>query len=264
MTTLSLGSPLVTGQFHLPVWFDIGGVFLFSLTGAWVAIRKDYDFVGVFTVALITGAGGGLIRDSVFLQEGAPALLRDERYIYAVLIAVLLGAVTFTLGRRFERLIAAVDALGLGAYAIVGVQKSLEAGLTPAAAVLVGVSNAAGGGIIRDIIVGDEPLVLKPGQFYVLAALAGCIAFFVLIKFRGMEAEQAGWYAIGAVFVIRMLSIQFNWRTGSMQQWQIPIDQWRIPGYAPRKADAQTPGEPTETERTSGKTATEADDKLQQ
>ena len=97
----------MTGQFHLPVWFDIGGVFLFSLTGAWVAIRKDYDFVGVFTVALITGAGGGLIRDSVFLQEGAPALLRDERYIYAVLTAVLLGAVTFTLGRRFERLIAA-------------------------------------------------------------------------------------------------------------------------------------------------------------
>lgn len=252
----------MTGQFDLPIWFDIGGVFLFSLTGAWVAIRKNYDFVGVFAVALFTGAGGGLIRDAVFLQQGAPALLKDERYIYAVLIAVLLGAVTFTLGRRFERLIAAVDALGLGAYAIVGVQKSLEAGLSPAAAVLVGVTNAAGGGIIRDILVGDEPLVLKPGQFYVLAALAGCILFFVLIKFRGMATQEAGWSAIGAVFLIRMLSIQFNWRTGSMQQWRIPIDQLRIPMiYGRRQADPKQSVEQVETSGASDKAAVDTEAK---
>lgn len=233
----------MTGGLHLPSWFDIGAIFLFSLTGAWVAIRKKYDVVGVFVVALLTGAGGSLIRDAVFLQQGAPALLKDERYLYAVLVAVLLGAVTFTLGKRFERLIAAVDALGLGTYAIVGVQKSLEAGLSPTAAILVGVSNAAGGGLIRDILVGDEPLVLKPGQFYALAAFAGCVLFFVLIKFRGLAAEEAGWSAIGAVFVIRMLAIQFNWRTGPMQQWRIPMTPaqlWRKPAGAQEDSTDET------------------------
>jgi uncharacterized membrane protein YeiH len=207
-------------QFQLSIQFDLAAIFLFALTGAWVGIRRHHDFVGVFVLALVTGVGGALIRDGMFLQE-VPAVLRDQRYLYAVLGAALLGGLTYRLARRFERVIAAVDALGLGAYAVVGMQKSFAAGLSPMAAVLIGVVNAVGGGILRDVIVREEPLLLKPGQLYVLAALTGCLMFVALTRISKLHMEDAAYIAIATVFILRMLAIQFNWRT---QVWHQPDD----------------------------------------
>ncbi len=207
-------------QFQLPIQFDLSAIFLLALTGAWVAIRRHHDFVGVFMLALVTGVGGALIRDGVFLQE-VPAVLRDERYLYAVLGAALLGGLSYRLARRFERVIAAVDALGLGAYAVVGMQKSLAAGLSPMAAVLVGVINAVGGGILRDVVVREEPLILKPGQLYALAALAGCLMFLALTRLTDLTMQLAAYASIATVFLLRMLAIQFNWMT---QVWHLPDD----------------------------------------
>jgi uncharacterized membrane protein YeiH len=207
-----------TWGFGLPIFFDLGAVFLFALTGAWVAIQREYDFVGVFTLALVTGVGGGLIRDGIFLQEGAPAFMQDPLYLWAVLAATVTGAATYALARRIERLVAAVDALGLGAYAVVGVLKSLAFGLSPIASILVGVVNATGGGLIRDVLTCQEPLLLKPGQYYVLAALGGCVLFVLLLYYK-MDPSTAAYITIGFVFVVRMLAIQFNWRTGPMSYW---------------------------------------------
>ena len=203
-------------QFHLPIQFDLAAIFLFALTGAWVGIRRHHDFVGVFVLALVTGVGGALIRDGMFLQE-VPAVLRDQRYLYAVLGAALLGGLTYRLARRFERVIAAVDALGLGAYAVVGMQKSFAAGLSPMAAVLIGVVNAVGGGILRDVIVREEPLLLKPGQLYVLACLVGCAGFVILSHHYGVEVELAAWSAIAVTVLLRGLAIRFNWRTKALR-----------------------------------------------
>ncbi len=207
-------------EFQLPIYFDLSAIFLFALTGAWVAIRRHHDFVGVFVLALLTGVGGALIRDGMFLQE-VPAVLRDERYLYAVLAAALLGGLTYRLARRFERVIAAVDALGLGAYAVVGMQKSFAAGLSPTAAVLVGVVNAVGGGILRDVFVREEPLILKPGQLYALATLAGCLMFLALIRLTDFHVQDSAYVSIATVFLLRMLAIQFNWTT---QAWHQPDD----------------------------------------
>ena len=206
--------------FQLPIEFDLTAVFLFALTGAWVAIRRAYDVVGVFTLALVTGVGGGLIRDGLLVQTATPAFMQDPRYLYAVLAATVLGAATFALAQRAERLVAGVDALGLGVYGVVGIEKALAAGLSPVASILVGVVNATGGGLIRDVLVRDEPLFLKPGQYYALATLAGCIIFITLLRYDPTSVERAAWYAIGAVFLLRMLAIQFNWKTGSMRYWQ--------------------------------------------
>ncbi|MCC7547617.1 MAG: TRIC cation channel family protein [Burkholderiales bacterium] len=208
----------MSAQFLLPIYFDLSAIFLLALTGAWVAIRRHHDFVGVFILALVTGVGGALMRDGMLLQE-VPAVLRDPRYLYAVLGAALLGGLTYRLARRFERLIAAVDALGLGAYAVVGMQKSFALGLSPMSAMVVGVVNAVGGGILRDIIVREEPLIFKPGQLYALAALAGCLMFAALNRLTDLHVQQAAYVAIGTVFLLRMLAIQFNWTT---QVWHQP------------------------------------------
>lgn len=200
--------------FQLPVIFDLAAVFAFALTGALAGIKRGYDIVGVFFLALVSSIGGGLIRDGVFIPGGgATPLLTDPRYIEVIVAATIAGALFGGHVKKFHRLIAVIDALGLGAYAAFGTQKALVAGLAVPAAVLVGVINAAGGGLLRDVITRQEPLVFKPGQFYVLTALAGAVVFVFLTVQLGLDATIAALAAIVATFVFRVLTIVFNWRT---------------------------------------------------
>lgn len=132
------------------------------------------------------------------------------------MVAAIAGALFGGSVKKFHRLIAVIDALGLGAYAAFGTQKALGAGLAVPAAILVGVINAAGGGLLRDIITRQEPLVFKPGQFYVLTALAGAVVFVFLTVELEVEATLAALAAIVATFGFRVLTIIFNWRTASI------------------------------------------------
>jgi uncharacterized membrane protein YeiH len=212
-----MSTTVMQASFQLPVWIDLGATFAFALTGALAAIKRDYDIVGLFSLALVSGIGGGLIRDGVFLQQGITPLLTNPNYLYVIGAAALTGMVLGERVHRFNRVIAMVDAFGLGAYACYGVQKSLLAGLGPTAAVLVGVVNAVGGGLLRDVITREEPLPFRPGQFYVLVALAGAVTFVFLTAQLGVSATTAAMVAIGITFVFRMLTIIFNWRTESVR-----------------------------------------------
>jgi uncharacterized membrane protein YeiH len=200
-------------QFTLPIQIDLAATFVFGLTGALAAIKRGYDVIGLFALAFVTAVGGGLIRDGLFIQQGPPALATDSRYILAVIISGVVAVVFRNYVARFNRVIAWLDALGLGAYAVVGVQKSLLAGLSVAAAILVGVINASGGGLLRDVLVRDEPLLFKPGQYYMLAALSGCLLFVFLLQQVHMEVKDAAYLSIGSTFLFRVLTIQFNWRS---------------------------------------------------
>jgi uncharacterized membrane protein YeiH len=209
----------VRGMFELPLIFDLGAVFFFALTGALAAIRRGYDWVGMFILAFVTGVGGALIRDGLFIQQGPPAIATDGRYLVAVVLACLAGMVIGGFIERFQKTIAYIDALGLGAYAVVGVQKALVASMSIPAAIMVGTINAVGGGLLRDIIVRVEPLMLKPGQFYVLAALLGDILFVVLMLVTRLSASESALIAIGVTFVFRVLTIWFNWQTKAVRPW---------------------------------------------
>jgi len=207
------------GVFELPVIFDLGAVFFFALTGALAAIRRGYDWVGMFILAFVTGVGGALIRDGLFIQQGPPAIVADGRYLVVILLACLAGMVIGGHIERFQKTIAYIDALGLGAYAVVGLQKALAANMSIPAAIMVGTINAVGGGLLRDIIVRVEPLMLKPGQFYVLAALLGSILFVSLTAITPLSASKAALIAIGATFAFRVLTIWFNWQTKAVRPW---------------------------------------------
>lgn len=204
---------MLKGTFDLPVLFDLGATFAFALTGALAAIKRHYDIVGVLALALVSGIGGGLIRDGIFLQDSLTPLLTDPDYLYTITAAVIASLFFGQHVHRFQRLIAWVDALGLGAYAAFGVQKSLNAGLPPSAAVLVGVINAIGGGVLRDILTREEPLVFKPGQFYLLTALVGAVTFISAGVYFALTASQAALLAMGVTFLFRSVTIAFNWRT---------------------------------------------------
>jgi uncharacterized membrane protein YeiH len=212
---------MLKGSFDLPVLFDLGATFAFALSGALAAIKRGYDIVGVLALALVTGLGGGLIRDGLFLISGPTPLLTNPHYIESILAAVACGILFGARIHRFARLIAVVDALGLGAYAAFGVQKSLLAGLAPPAAILVGLVNAVGGGILRDLLTREEPLVFKPGQFYLLTALAGAVTFLFCSVTLELSANRSAIVAVTLTFVFRVLTIALNWRTAPVASGSI-------------------------------------------
>lgn len=198
--------------FDLPIAFHLSATFLFAATGALEGARKRYDIVGITVLALVTGLGGAIARDTI-LQSGTATVLRDNRY----LVAVLAGAVVGTFfGRRLHRLrliISLADAAALGIYGVVGTQKGLVAGAPVLTAILLGVVNAVGGGVLRDVLAREEPLIFKPGQFYALASLFGCIAFAALTVLLDVPSTAAAMAAIAVAFLARVLSMWLRWTT---------------------------------------------------
>src|ERR1700710_1358600 len=108
---------MTASGFELPIFFDLGATFAFAVSGALAAIKRDYDIVGVLALAVVSGIGGGLIRDGLFLNQGSTPLLTNPNYIFVILAAVAASVLFRSPVHRFARLIAVVDALGLGAYA---------------------------------------------------------------------------------------------------------------------------------------------------
>ena len=105
-----------------------------------------------------------------------------------------------------------------GCYAVVGVEHALNAQLPPLTAIMIGVVTACGGGLLRDVIVSDEPLLFKPGQLYVLAVLLGASLFSLLILYFQVDATTAALASIALTFVFRLLAIVFDWKTKSVTE----------------------------------------------
>jgi len=203
-------------RFELPVTFSLVAHFTFAVTGALAGLRRGYDFIGVIFLALITAGGGGLIRDGLLLSLGPASILTDGTALLIVLAGALLTLFLHPHVARVGRLIAVIDALGLGAFAVHGVQRSLDAGLSLPAVILGGTITAVGGGLLRDVLVRDEPLLFKPGQFYALVAIGGCCLFVALLHFGWQTPRRAALLTIAAVFVVRSLAIRFNWHTRAL------------------------------------------------
>lgn len=199
------------GQFTLPLPFDLAATFLFAVTGALTAMRKGYDFVGVFFLALVTGIGGGLLRDGLFLQQ-VPVVL-GAPYLAAVAVATLIGLVFGPALNRLALVFLLVDALGLGLYCAFGAQKALNAGLGWVSALLIGVINAVGGGVLRDLMSREDPLIFRPGEFYAAAALIGGSVFLALALGAELAAQWAAGAGAAITVAVRLASVRFGWRT---------------------------------------------------
>jgi uncharacterized membrane protein YeiH len=200
------------------VVFNVCAVFFFALTGALAARHLGYDIIGVFILAFVTGLGGGLLRDILLGEAGPVAVLADPTYIAAVLLATLCGLLQFSARlETFNRIVAVFDAVGLGAFGAIGTQKALAANVPWMAALLIGVLNAVGGGLLRDVLTRTEPLLFKPGQFYALAAVLGTLAFAGLTLKLQLPALPAALWATTATVVFRVLAITFNWKTYALK-----------------------------------------------
>ncbi len=211
-----------TQVLSLPLYIDFGATFLFAITGAMFAIRRHYDWVGLFVLALCSGLGGGLLRDGIFINDGAPAAMRHAGYLWSVIFGCVAAGFFHGYVSKLDRVFLYVDALGLGAYGVVGTTKAAVAGLSLPASIVVGVVNAVGGSLIRDVLTNTESVLFKPGQFYVVAALLGCASYVAATSWLHLPVEITAWIAIAVTFAARTLSIVFNWKTASILPKPLP------------------------------------------
>lgn len=206
--------------FHLPLALDLAATCLFAATGAFAARRKRFDVVGVAVLAIVTGLGGALLRDGLFLQSGPPAVIREAGYLVAVLVGGVAGTWFATHLQRWALLFRLADAAGLGLYAAVGAQKATEAGLPFLGALLVSSVNAVGGSVLRDVLCGDVPLLFRPGELYAIAAIGGGAAFLVLARVVGTSDVVAASACVAIAFALRVAAVRLGWRT-------VPFDEPR-------------------------------------
>lgn len=190
------------------------GVAVFALTGALVAARRGMDPFGFALLATVTGVGGGTLRDLLLglrpvFWIGDPTDLVVCIGVSAATYALGPGRVAALEGGRRSRALIWADALGLALFAVAGAQKALAAGATGLTAVVLGTVTATFGGIIRDLLAGVTPLVLRQ-EIYVTAAALGAAAF-VAARWLGIEPGPAAALGFVAGFALRALAILRGW-----------------------------------------------------
>lgn len=196
-----------TSEFFIYV-LDLFGTVAFAITGAFKAIEKKFDIVGILVLATITGVAGGTIRDIILGR--IPNSVADPSYIVATIAS---GIVIFFLYSRLKKhwnLFLKFDAIGLGVFTIIGATFAYNVfGLNFLAILLAGILTAAGGGILRDIFVNQVPIVFVK-EFYLSASFIGIVVFSIILYFTE-DIYYATIVGIILTTSLRLIAIKYNW-----------------------------------------------------
>ncbi|MER5179974.1 trimeric intracellular cation channel family protein [Streptomyces sp. NPDC002896] len=190
---------------------DLAGIFVFAISGALLAVRKNFDVFGIAVLAEVTALGGGLLRDLI-IGAVPPAAFTDLGYFVMPMVA---AALVFFLHPEVERIQTGVnvfDAAGLGLFCVTGTTKAYEYGLGLTASAALGLATAVGGGVLRDIIANEVPsLVRWDRDLYAVPAMVGATMVALCIKFDAVSAVTSG-IAVVTAFVLRLLAMRYHWR----------------------------------------------------
>jgi len=200
---------MATAPVQTPIWLDMSAVVVAALGGSLVAVRERFDLTGILGLGLITGLGGGLLRDLLLNQ--LPVALKSPWYIIA---AVSVSAVVAVLASQVERLtgvLLVLDAAALGLYGVTGINKALANGLGIAPGILIGLIAAVGGGALRDVATARPPAVfLHGGPLYATASLAG-LAGYAIGWSAGLPAMPIAIASAAITFALRLAAWRRNW-----------------------------------------------------
>ncbi|WP_128380119.1 trimeric intracellular cation channel family protein [Streptomyces cavernae] len=190
---------------------DLIGIFVFAISGALLAVRKNFDVFGIAVLAEVTALGGGLLRDLV-IGAVPPAAFTDLGYFLTPLLA---AALVFFLHPEVERIQTGVnvfDAAGLGLFCVAGTTKAYEYGLSLTSSAVLGLATAVGGGVLRDVLANDVPsLVRWDRDLYAVPAIVGSTMVVLCIHYDALNPLTTALAALSA-FVLRLLAMRYHWR----------------------------------------------------
>ena len=189
--------------------FDLGGTFVFALSGATAGVKHRLDLFGVLVVSFAAGNSGGIARD-VLIGAVPPAAIRDWRYVG---VSILAGLITFYWFRIIDRLSSPVllfDAAGLALFAVAGASKALAFHAGPVAATLLGMLTGIGGGMVRDVLLREIPSVLRT-ELYAVAALIGA-SVVVTGETLGLPSSLSSMAGAILCFGLRFMAMRYRWQ----------------------------------------------------
>lgn len=187
-------------------YLDLLGTVVFAITGLLAARRKQLDLFGAIVIAMVTAIGGGTLRDLII---GQPVFwTQNDIYIYVVVISALLLFFLARFKRLPVRLLLFLDALGLAVFTVIGTQKALELGFSDPIAIMTGIMTGVVGGVIRDVLVGEVPLVFRK-EIYATASFVGASMLLLLIQ-AGVSMDWSVVIAIVSTLGLRIWAILFN------------------------------------------------------
>lgn len=188
---------------------DLAATALFAMEGAAVGAAYDLDLFGILVVACVSALGGGTLRD-LLIGDVPTASVDDVRYVIVATIGGLIAFVTYrAVAVSSWQIIVTLDAAGLALFAVVGTTKASDSGLHAISAALVGTVTAVGGGVMRDLLVGRTPLVLRE-DVYATAALLGSVIVAVGLSL-GIDRKRTAIAGGLACFALRMLAHHYGW-----------------------------------------------------
>lgn len=192
-------------MFYLTI--DILGTIAFAISGVLVAMDKKLDMFGVFIIAFVTAIGGGTLRD-VLIGNTPVVWMRDYTYLIVVLGSVVLAVIFVKQLKYLRKTLFLFDTIGIGLFTMVGIEKGLAADLSPVMCIALGTMTASFGGVIRDILCNEIPVIFRK-EIYATACILGGASYFLLQKLP-FESTYAYIGAILVIIVIRVLAVKFK------------------------------------------------------
>jgi len=186
---------------------DLAGTFVFAISGIRLAAEKDMDIFGAIVIGVATAIGGGTIRD-LLLGSTPVAWMQNPVYLYVIISAVVLGLFFNRYIFELKNTLLVFDSIGLGIFTISGMQKALDFGLSTEYAIILGIITATGGGILRDILANEVPVILRK-EIYATACFVGAILFLLLQKI-GLNNEVCSLITVILILIIRTVAVKFN------------------------------------------------------
>lgn len=188
---------------------DVIGVFVFAISGVLTAINKKLDLFGVFIIAFVTAVGGGTLRD-VLIGRMPVGWMQNLDYVYIIIVGYLTALFFRNYLNKLRVSLFLFDTIGLGIYTLIGIEKGLEYGLHPVICIALGTITASFGGLIRDILCNEIPLLLKKGTIYATICILGGIQFFILRKL-GLESSINELVTSLTIISVRLAAVRYNW-----------------------------------------------------
>ncbi|MEL6864262.1 MAG: trimeric intracellular cation channel family protein [Bacteroidota bacterium] len=187
---------------------DLIGTTVFAISGTATGMKRQMDIFGASVVAFVTAVGGGTLRD-ILIGSQPVGWMSDLHYTWAILLGILLTFVYRSITRKLHRTLFLFDTIGIGVFTVLGLQKALSFGLHPIIAIMMGIISAVFGGVIRDILCNEVPLIFRK-EIYATACLSGGLVYVLLERLFGFS----DWITLAAIIVIlliRILSMRFHW-----------------------------------------------------